>query len=207
MRYQGKINNWKDDQGFGFITPNDGGKQVFVHIKSFSNRQRRPVGQEIVSYELKADANGRFQAEKVAFVGDRIARASSPKGSVVLLILAALFLIFVAVSVLVGKLPFTVLVLYLGASLVAFLAYALDKSAARKDQWRTQESTLHMFGLIGGWPGALAAQQLLRHKSKKQSFQIVFWITVIANCGALGWFFSASGSSVLRSILTTVGVV
>jgi len=123
MRYQGKINNWKDDQGFGFITPNDGGKQVFVHIKSFSNRQRRPVGQEIVSYELKADANGRFQAEKVAFVGDRIARASSPKGSVVLLILAALFLIFVAVSVLVGKLPFTVLVLYLGASLVAFLAY------------------------------------------------------------------------------------
>ena len=166
-----------------------------------------PVGEEIVSYELKADANGRFQAEKVAFVDDRIARASSPKRSIILLILAALFLVFVGVSVLAGKLPFAVLLLYLGASLVAFLAYAFDKSAARNDQWRTQESTLHMFGLIGGWPGALAAQQLLRHKSKKQSFQIVFWITVIANCGTLGWLFSSSGSSVLRSILAAAGLM
>jgi uncharacterized membrane protein YsdA (DUF1294 family) len=89
----------------------------------------------------------------------------------------------------------------LGASAAAFLVYALDKSAARNDRWRTQESTLHMFGLIGGWPGALAAQGLLRHKSKKQSFQVVFWATVVANCGALGWLFSPSGSSALRSIL------
>lgn len=52
MRYQGKITNWKDDKGFGFITPNGGENQVFVHIKSFANRQRRPVGDEIVTYEL-----------------------------------------------------------------------------------------------------------------------------------------------------------
>jgi uncharacterized membrane protein YsdA (DUF1294 family) len=90
---------------------------------------------------------------------------------------------------------------YLGASAVAFLAYALDKSAARHDRWRTQETTLHIFGLIGGWPGALAAQELLRHKSKKQSFQVVFWATVVANCSALGWLFSPSGSITLRSIL------
>jgi cold shock CspA family protein len=35
MRYQGKITTWKDDQGFGFITPNMGGEPVFVHIKAF----------------------------------------------------------------------------------------------------------------------------------------------------------------------------
>ena len=49
MRQQGKITKWKDDQGFGFITPDSGGEQVFVHIKSFSNRQRRPIGNEIVT--------------------------------------------------------------------------------------------------------------------------------------------------------------
>lgn len=204
MLYQGKITNWKDEKGFGFITQNGDGKQVFVHIKSFSNRQRRPVGNEIVTYELKTDASGRYRAEKVIFINDRDARSSSPKYSAILLILAASFLIFVAASVLAGRLPIAVLALYLCASVVAFLAYALDKSAARNDRWRTQESTLHLFGLIGGWPGALLAQQLLRHKSKKQSFQIVFWITVVANCSVLGWLFLPSGANALRSILSVV---
>lgn len=204
MRYQGKITRWKDDQGFGFITPNGGGEQVFVHIKAFSNRQRRPVGNEIVTYELTTDEKRRTRAENVAFLGDRPSTAASTGGGSVSLALAAIFLLFVAGSVFSDKLPFAVFGLYLGASLVAFLAYAFDKSAAKNDKWRTKESTLHMFGLIGGWPGALVAQKLLRHKSKKQSFQVVFWATVILNCGALVWLFSSAGSNALRSILGVV---
>jgi len=201
MRYQGKITNWKDDQGFGFITPNGGGNQVFVHIKSFANRQRRPVENEIVTYELKADAKGRAQAESVAFLGERALSATSSGRSNVSLILAAAFLIFVAGSAFAGKLPYTVLGLYLLASAVAFVAYAFDKSAARNNQRRTPEDTLHFFALVGGWPGALAAQRLLRHKSKKQSFQYKFWATVILNCGALGWLFSSPSAGALRSII------
>jgi cold shock CspA family protein len=49
MRHQGKITSWKDEQGFGFITPNVGGNQVFVHVKAFIGRQKRPVGHEIVT--------------------------------------------------------------------------------------------------------------------------------------------------------------
>lgn len=201
MRYQGKITSWKDDKGFGFINPNGGGNQVFVHIKSFSYRQRRPVGNDIVTYELKVDAKGRAQAENVAFVGERAPSNNSPERRSISLILSAFFLIFVAASAFVGKLPFAVLWLYLVGSSVAFLAYAFDKSAARNDQWRTQESTLHLFALAGGWPGALAAQRFLRHKSKKQSFQIVFWATVALNCSALAWLFSPSSSGMLRSFL------
>jgi uncharacterized membrane protein YsdA (DUF1294 family)/cold shock CspA family protein len=201
MRYQGKITNWKDDKGFGFIIPNGGGNKVFVHIKSFTNRQRRPVGNEIVTYELKTDAKGRAQAESVAFVGERVPSGISPERRNTSLILAATFLVFVAASAFVGKLPFAVFWLYLVASAIAFLAYAFDKSAARNDQWRTQESTLHLFALVGGWPGALAAQRLLRHKSKKQTFQIVFWATVVLNCSALAWLFSSSGAGALRSFL------
>ena len=80
-----------------------------------------------------------------------------------------------------------VLVYYLAASIVTFAFYALDKTAARKSQWRTPENTLHMLSLLGGWPGALAAQRLLRHKSAKSSFQAVFWITVVLHCAAVGW--------------------
>lgn len=201
MRYQGKITTWKDEQGFGFITPNGGGNQVFIHIKSFTNRQRRPVGNEIVTYELKADAKGRAQAESIAFVGERMPSTTSSGCSNVPLILAAAFLIFLVGATSAGKLPIAILGLYLVASAVAFVAYAFDKSAARNDQRRTPENTLHLFALVGGWPGALVAQRMLRHKSKKQSFQIKFWATVVLNCGALGWLFSSSGAGALRSIL------
>ena len=201
MRYQGKINEWRDGQGFGFITPNGGGQRVFVHIKSFSGRQQRSVGDEIVSYELGRDPKGRPQANSVAFVLKNVSSASSSRQGNVSLMLTAAFLVLVAGSSFVGTLPVEVAWFYLAASLAAFLAYALDKSAARSDQWRTKESTLHLIGLAGGWPGALAAQRLLRHKSRKQSFQIVFWATVILNCCALAWIFSTSGSVVLHSML------
>lgn len=201
MRYQGKITNWKDDQGFGFITPDGNGQQVFVHIKSFITGQRRPVVNEIVTYELTTDFKGRARAENVARVGESVPSVAPSKPTNAPLLLAGAFLGFVAGSVLAGKLPSAVLGLYFVASTVAFIAYAIDKSAARNGQWRTQESTLHLFALLGGWPGALAAQRLLHHKSKKRSFQIAFWATVILNCAGFGWLFFFSGAEALRSIL------
>ena len=203
MRCQGRITTWKDDKGFGFITPNGGVSQIFVHINSFSNRQRRPAGNEIVTYELKVDGKGRAQASAVAFVGEQVVpKSSSSFGySSIPLLFACGFLIFVAASVFAGKLPKAVLALYLVASVIAFFAYAIDKSAALNNRWRTQESTLHLFALFGGWPGALVAQRFIRHKSKKISFQAVFWGTVFLNCGVLGWLFTSTGATMLRSIL------
>jgi uncharacterized membrane protein YsdA (DUF1294 family) len=77
--------------------------------------------------------------------------------------------------------------IYLLASVVSFLTYALDKSAARAGRWRTRESTLHLLALFGGWPGALLAQRVLRHKSSKRSFQVVFWMTALCNCLVFCW--------------------
>ena len=201
MRYQGRITTWQDDKGFGFITPNGGDARIFVHIKSFSNRQRRPAGNEIVTYELKVDDKGRAQAAVVAFVGEQMLPSSSSGYSIIPPLFACGFLIFVAASAFTGKLPKVVLALYLVASIIAFFAYAFDKSAAKNNRWRTQESTLHLFALVGGWPGALAAQRLLRHKSNKTSFQSVFWGTVFLNCGVFGWLLTPYGATILRSIL------
>lgn len=203
MRRKGKITKWKDDQGYGFIKPIGGGEQVFVHIKSFSNRHRRPIGNELVTFEVTSDDKGRIRARDVAFIGDN-STVPTQSGKI-LLTVPALFLIFVAVAVLLGHLPFVVLGLYLVASAVSFFVYARDKSAARGDQWRTAESTLHVLSLIGGWPGALVAQKLFRHKTKKQSFQIVFWTTVVLNCAGLGWLFTSSGADALRSVLSATG--
>jgi len=98
VRFQGKITDWKDDKGFGFVTPNGGGPRVFVHIKSFSNRQRRPIGNELVTYELTSDARGRPQGVNIAFVGDHPSAppTNAPGPGAGALFFAAIFLTFVA---------------------------------------------------------------------------------------------------------------
>lgn len=203
MRHQGTITKWKDEQGFGFITPRGGGEQVFVHIKAFSSRHRRPIGNEIVTYEVTFDDKGRKRAEHVAFLGN----SSIPtQGGGLSFTISVLFLMFVAVSVVVGQLPFVVLGVYLVTSAISFWVYAHDKAAAKRNAWRTRENTLHVLSLFGGWPGAFVAQRWLRHKSKKLSFQIVFWATVVVNCAGLGWLFSSSGADALQSVLGPAGL-
>jgi uncharacterized membrane protein YsdA (DUF1294 family) len=66
---------------------------------------------------------------------------------------------------------------------------------------RTLENVLQVCALLGGWPGALLAQQVFRHKSSKRSFQVVFWITVVVNCGALVWIASPTGVAFVRQFL------
>jgi uncharacterized membrane protein YsdA (DUF1294 family) len=76
---------------------------------------------------------------------------------------------------------------YLAMSVVCFCSYALDKSAARRGERRTPESTLLVLGLLGGWPGAVLAQQWLRHKTVKQPFRQMFWFTVAVNVAGFLW--------------------
>ncbi|WP_305824595.1 DUF1294 domain-containing protein [Massilia brevitalea] len=92
-----------------------------------------------------------------------------------------LFALLYAGATLAWDLPPLVAGAYAVTSLSCFVAYAIDKSAARKGGWRTPERTLLLLGLVGGWPGGLLAQQWLRHKSAKRSFRTMFWATVAAN--------------------------
>lgn len=115
--------------------------------------------------------------------------------------MTVLFLTGIAGLVLAGGLPWAVLALYLGLSLATFQVYSLDKAAAEQGRWRTSEGTLLLWGLLGGWPGALIAQRVRRHKSRKQPFQLFFWVTVAVNCGALLGLGTAVGRTFLLQLL------
>ena len=104
-------------------------------------------------------------------------------------------------SVFTGKLPLIIAGLYLVMSFIAFVAYAIDKSAAQNGRWRTRESTLHMFSLVGGWPGAFFAQRKLHHKSSKEEFKTVYWVTVLVNLGGLCWLYTDQGTSFLSNVI------
>jgi len=201
MRIKGNITTWNGEKGFGFITPDDGGKQVFIHISDFNNRTRRPELNQQVVYTLSHDKQNRVCAKNVTLVGDKLRRKSRGLPTI---IFAISFLAIVSVAVLVDKAPPLILYVYLIASLLTFIKYALDKSSAKKSKWRNPESTLHLLSIVGGWPGALIAQQILRHKSKKLSFRIVFWFTVLLNCGGVGWLLTPNGIANLQLWVTKV---
>ena len=100
-----------------------------------------------------------------------------------------------------GELSLLIPGVYGFVSLVTYIAYESDKSAARANRWRTRESTLHLLAMLGGWPGALVAQHTLRHKSRKLEFQMVFWATAALNVGGLYWLLSGEGSQYLAQII------
>ncbi|MEH6823493.1 MAG: DUF1294 domain-containing protein [Motiliproteus sp.] len=202
MRIKGKITSWNDAKGFGFIEPCAGGKRVFFHVNALSHRNRRPEISQLITYALSEDKQGRPCAVNAVLAGYRVPQQAKPQNGSLSVSVAVVFFVIVAVSVVADELPGLILALYLIASLLSFLMYAGDKAAARKGAWRTQESTLHMLSLAGGWPGALVAQQKLRHKSKKAAFRSVFWGTVLLNCGALVWMYTATGAATLELLIS-----
>jgi uncharacterized membrane protein YsdA (DUF1294 family)/cold shock CspA family protein len=180
MRQQGQLTQWDDGKGYGFIMPADGEPKLFVHIKDFGLRAQRPSVGETLSFELGQDAQGKRRALRVrglAVVKSTAVEEKSAKNLYLIPAFAALFLLFH----LLWHLPAALWGTYMAMSLATFIVYAGDKRAASKMQQRVPERTLHLLALGCGWPGALLAQQLLRHKSSKPAFLRRFWMTVAAN--------------------------
>ena len=205
MRTHGKITHWNKEKAYGFITPSSGAKQVFVHIRAFKNRHLPPELNQVVLYSLSTDKQGRPCAVKVTRAIDIPSRDPKPITRLFLISFAIGFTLVVGWSIPAYNMPIQILYLYLAASMFTYLVYAKDKWAARRRRWRTKESTLHTLALIGGWPGALIAQQTMRHKSRKNAFQFAFWTTVVVNCAAFGWLFTTEGSALLNSLISSVG--
>ena len=194
-RLAGVVTTWNDDRGFGFIKPDDGGRDIFLHFTAVPRGAARPYQGQQLTFELEQDDKGKMRAvhAEPVITSERAAPTTRPTSVVVGI---GAILAFVAVYLVAGwrwGMPLTVAGYYVALSILAFAMYAADKRAAQRGRWRTPENTLILVGLIGGWPGAVVAQQVLRHKTKKLSFRSKFWATVIANVIVfvlLAWYFN-----------------
>lgn len=106
--------------------------------------------------------------------------------NLLLLIFAGIF----AGAAYLWQVPPLIAGLYVVGSVICFGMYALDKAAAKAGRWRTSEETLLFWGLACGWPGAIVAQKVMRHKSHKQSFRSRFLVTVAINIAAFVYLVS-----------------
>lgn len=189
MAHKGTLVEWNDDRGFGFIQPAEGGQRVFCHISAFCERGRRPASGQVLVYELTRDERGRPRAQQVRYPGALPRTASQPVASPRLgasIVGSGIFVLIVVGAAALGRLSWFVPAWILGCSVVLFMLYVWDKTAAEGGRWRTQERTLNLLAMLGGWPGAWIAQQAARHKTRKASFQAEFWLAVIVNVGVLG---------------------
>lgn len=201
MRRQGRLTNWNDEKGFGFITPAAGGSRVFVHISAFPRGQRRPVVNDRLTYRTSRDTRKRVRAESVSY-RDRSARAAGrSRGVVPALGVASLFLAVLSAAALADAVPPVVVGFYILLGILSFFMYAVDKSAAERGNRRIAEAVRHWVDALGGWPGALVARHMLRHKTSKKSFRLVFWCTVIANCSGLVWLLYSGQAADIRAAI------
>jgi uncharacterized membrane protein YsdA (DUF1294 family)/cold shock CspA family protein len=207
LQQQGEITSWNDEKGFGFITPASGYDRIFVHIKAFKQRHGRPQINQYVSFSCSKDKQGRPCAIDVAYIGKQPTSPQHSKAQRIAYTFVALFFVALGIVIFAARIiPIFIIALYAIASTITFVTYALDKSAAKKGHWRTSEATLHLMSLLGGWPGALLAQQTLRHKSSKAEFKVVYRITVVLNVAVIAWLLTPQGPELTMTFLEKVFV-
>jgi cold shock CspA family protein len=67
--HKGQLTTWKDDRGFGFIKPDGGGQEIFLHISALPRASRRPQVGDTILYEKGAEADGKVRAVRASIEG------------------------------------------------------------------------------------------------------------------------------------------
>ena len=69
---KGVLKTWKEDRGFGFIKPDDGGKDIFIHISALKGVSRRPITGDVIHYQIAKDNRGKYKAINAYIEGVKV---------------------------------------------------------------------------------------------------------------------------------------
>ncbi|MEX2607942.1 MAG: DUF1294 domain-containing protein [Kiritimatiellia bacterium] len=178
---EGKLQEWNDEKGYGFIVPDDPGRKVFAHIHEFTCQHPRPRNGDRVHYQTAADSQGRSRAVDI-----RRPQVDRPRGHPGLFLIPILvYAVWIGLQTWRGVYPKELPIALGVLSLISFIQYARDKQLAVRKRFRISETRLHLPDLLGGWPGGLLAQKIFRHKVSKPGFQVVFIFTAFLNIAFL----------------------
>ncbi|WP_332748378.1 cold shock and DUF1294 domain-containing protein [Hydrogenophaga sp.] len=218
MRKQGTVVRWDPAKAFGFIRSEQTVADIFFHMRDFSGHQPPSEGLPVTFQEIHVGGKGPRALSVEPLRNELKAPFETPKAVVppeaellpraaparrspsarekrreelplwIGLGLIVFWLLLWLVGIGLGRFPWVILTAVVLINLGTFYMYWRDKDAAVNETQRTPEDQLHALALLGGWPGAWFAQQILRHKTSKQPFRLYYWTTVAVNTIALlGW--------------------
>lgn len=204
MRDQGRLVEWFDDKGYGFIQPNDGLKErVFLHIKDFAQKGPRPIVGCALEYVVQLDGQGRYKAKQVTYlkatqtvhaktnqVNHNKLKAQKNSSLQPMQIICIVYIVALAILSISGWLNGMVVLFISIINVMTYWFYSQDKEAAQFNRRRVPENTLHILAFLGGWPAAWLAQQRLRHKTQKQPFRNIYFCTIVFNILLILWLIS-----------------
>jgi uncharacterized membrane protein YsdA (DUF1294 family)/cold shock CspA family protein len=201
--HRGRLVQWNDARGFGFIDDTKVPGRVFVHIKDIAVALRRPAVGDEVDFLLFAGRDGRPAATRVRIVGasprevsrGTAVRTDAPPRVTVRIVGSMVLATAVIFCVAASRAPTWLFACYLAGGAISFSAYWLDKRAATRGTWRTKESTLHLLDLAFGIAGGLLAQGLFRHKTSKELFGLVSAVLFTLHMAAIGLMLAGYGPS------------
>ncbi|MGF1695432.1 DUF1294 domain-containing protein [Vibrio kyushuensis] len=196
MSIVGKIAEWDDIKGYGFISVDRQAPRILFHLSDLSGHSQRPRLNERVHFTLTKDVHGSFIAKEI----------ERPVIFSFSLAVTVWFITILGSAVWLLHYPSIALLYYAFLSSVTYLVYLYDRSATIDKHTRMPEIFLHTLAILGGWPGAALAQSFLRHKSIGTSFRYGFWATVVLNVSLYAWTFTKAGEMKLYEIINTLQV-
>jgi uncharacterized membrane protein YsdA (DUF1294 family)/cold shock CspA family protein len=191
-RRLGRLDSWNDERGFGYVRTDESAELLFVHIKSFRTRPRRPLAGDPLTFIEGTGRNGRPAAEDVEIDGLPAPAPGKPSGprrtpiADVTRVMAALS-IFIAVATLsaLGRAPIWFGVLYYTMGLASLMLYSADKRYAIAGRSRVRETSMHVVDALFGIGGGLFAQHVFRHKTRKRAFRYITRLIYIVHATLL----------------------
>lgn len=212
MHYKGKLKEWFDDEGYGFIQPAGGGKTLFVHITAFPRNTDRPKVGDQLTFEIVDGKDGTAAADNVEYLGRpqspvrnqsvrSSVRPAARKSQFPIRNYMALFLTcLVLIAVFGFNAPMWILSAYLLVGAFSFITYGWDKRMSVRGSWRISEITLHVTDFLFGIVGGLLAQQTFSHKTRKTSFFVVTYVIFALHTAALLAFILGYGDYVMQLV-------
>ncbi len=181
VRKKGILTTWNNDKGYGFITPIGETKEIFIHISEY---QGHPLLNDQLSFTLSKDKSGRDCAiNAIKFHKAKLTPTKKDTNTVGILSIFSITIFYLILFYFTKESSIQIYIIpyYIMISIFTFFIYSKDKDYAEAGSWRISEKTLHLLSILGGWSGALIAQDKLQHKSSKFSFKIVFFLTILLN--------------------------
>lgn len=178
---QGVIHTWHEKKGYGFIRHHSG--DYFFHIRAFHYHHRRPQVGDEVAFILAEQGEKRF-AERVLLWEHRASiheNEAYDRHDVSPFIVETIIYVFLDALyfIILSFIFFPLAVSGFIISIMTFYLFWRDKHAARLGKFRVPEHTLYLASMLGGWPGALIARQLFRHKINNSHFIVFFWASIV----------------------------